>query len=739
MPNRSPIVVPKDFDWRLYNILRRLANQSQSAQNAVAAVVRGEVPDGSGDPLVDLAGVFLLQGRNGGQDAHGGTSPSESLILSSTTNPTRGFIYLGDAKTSAYDETHDRIGVGQPLPTARLHLKVPVPVNQFSRPSSQLGNSGASIWSGEDASTTNLHTKLNETSPNDATYVKHLRNLGTLTLGLSTVTNPGVTTGHILRFRCRVPVDVPFNATDHLQVGMSNGAANWFTTNVPATGDMAGSFTTYTFTLSSAEAAAISSYSTMQIGFIYYTGFDSGSEVDVSWIEFEVPSLGSGTAETLQKWEAGSSLDQLDYGNNGAAAVDLQLSGNTNLFVSVGDATSGLRFYTASNAAFIEVGKTDQTNTVLNICGNRASKATAVRIAATGTIISNDVPASMVTPAGILHIKNASGTSVLNLVLQPVSGQTVPVLRVVDSTGATDLGGLTATGAYYLIVGAAAGMLLTSNVSGVGSWQLLPDHDHSGTAGSGGGVLNPSVGGLTLRASASGSEQLCNIIDTDTGHAGALLLPITPIGNSCGWILPTPPTAATVTLVASSTEATLFLNLLSHARCNTSTSGFLLFDNTGTGKALRFILSTAATGNHTITINSTAARNYNFPDATGVVNITVAANRRQTISTTEVSPTTIYSVGVAGFYRIEVTTLCTTAGSASSNGEVTLNWNDGTARSHALFKDFSHNLDELNELESEDPVIFCAAGTTITNQVTTISGGGSPVFDLITVVTYVHA
>lgn len=51
----------------------------------------------------------------------GGTGSGGNLTLKSTTNATKGKIFLGNASTSAYDEVNDRLGVGTGTPLVKLH------------------------------------------------------------------------------------------------------------------------------------------------------------------------------------------------------------------------------------------------------------------------------------------------------------------------------------------------------------------------------------------------------------------------------------------------------------------------------------------------------------------------------------------------------------------------------------------------------------------------------------------
>lgn len=64
--------------------------------------------------------VFYQIGRAGGQTAAGGNQASENLVITSTTDATKGNVTLGD---SVYDETNDALGInGNPDDSAILTL-----------------------------------------------------------------------------------------------------------------------------------------------------------------------------------------------------------------------------------------------------------------------------------------------------------------------------------------------------------------------------------------------------------------------------------------------------------------------------------------------------------------------------------------------------------------------------------------------------------------------------------------
>jgi hypothetical protein len=116
----GPSILSKGTERSVYEAIRRLELGNHSTQTIISAILRGEGDDGR--PLIDTSDFFKLHGRGLDQVAHGSTRSGGSLTLSSTISATKGFIYLGELKTSAYDETQDFFGIGTPTPSARLHL-----------------------------------------------------------------------------------------------------------------------------------------------------------------------------------------------------------------------------------------------------------------------------------------------------------------------------------------------------------------------------------------------------------------------------------------------------------------------------------------------------------------------------------------------------------------------------------------------------------------------------------------
>jgi hypothetical protein len=68
----------------------------------------------------DETDFALLVGRNGGQILIGGTASGNDLTLQSTSDGTKGSIFLGVAGTSVYDEVNDFLGIGVSDPDTEI-------------------------------------------------------------------------------------------------------------------------------------------------------------------------------------------------------------------------------------------------------------------------------------------------------------------------------------------------------------------------------------------------------------------------------------------------------------------------------------------------------------------------------------------------------------------------------------------------------------------------------------------
>lgn len=161
---------------------------------------------------------------------------------------------------------------------------------QFARPNSTI--STANMISGRDS-----HTLIDEATASDADSIASVNNTSaTWSGGLSAVSDPSSSTGHVLRFRyAKVNNGTPdsggSNGTLSVSLRDSSNLA------IAATSDIAvsvGTWTTATLTLTPTEADSITDYSTLRVQFVFTGGSGSPANrrgVAVSWAEFEVPDV----------------------------------------------------------------------------------------------------------------------------------------------------------------------------------------------------------------------------------------------------------------------------------------------------------------------------------------------------------------------------------------------------------------------------------------------------------------
>lgn len=165
---------------------------------------------------------------------------------------------------------------------------------QFARPSSDVSTGS---WT-----TTPLWSKVDEVTASDSDFISSDNNTSgdTCQLGLSSVTDPGLSTGHVVRYRYRKSgsgghtIDVVVELRQGATLIASQSHSN-----------IGNTFTAGSFTLSTSEANAITDYSALQLHFIRNgdTGGSPGNRrsLEISWAELEVPDVNT-DREGLSTW-----------------------------------------------------------------------------------------------------------------------------------------------------------------------------------------------------------------------------------------------------------------------------------------------------------------------------------------------------------------------------------------------------------------------------------------------------
>ncbi|MHC5111279.1 MAG: cytochrome c3 family protein [Planctomycetota bacterium] len=149
---------------------------------------------------------------------------------------------------------------------------------QFARPN---GTVSAGSWTPVGDAT--LHETVDETTPNDDTDYMTTGASTTAELTLSGVTDPGVVTGHVIRFRF---LSLGAGGPERCQVELYEGATTLIAST--ATEQSRDAYSTFAYTLSTAEATNIGDYGNLRFRIIS-SSVGGGEEVRVTWAEFEVP------------------------------------------------------------------------------------------------------------------------------------------------------------------------------------------------------------------------------------------------------------------------------------------------------------------------------------------------------------------------------------------------------------------------------------------------------------------
>lgn len=159
---------------------------------------------------------------------------------------------------------------------------------QFARPDSDVTNTGSN----------NGFEAIDESTPSDADFWWGDNNQADeLEVGLTNVTDPGVDTGHVVRFRIA-----------KVNAGVLSGTGNAVTITARlmqggtviaarAADDATGTWTTHTWNLTTGEVSGITDYTDLRLEFV--TSASGGTPANrrggaVSWAELETPDAPSG-------------------------------------------------------------------------------------------------------------------------------------------------------------------------------------------------------------------------------------------------------------------------------------------------------------------------------------------------------------------------------------------------------------------------------------------------------------
>ncbi len=148
-------------------------------------------------------------------------------------------------------------------------------MTQYGRPISDIATGS---WA-----TASLYARIDEASPNDADYITSGFASSTCKLGITSLSDPASASDHKISYRHVKGTIGSSITTMYLYCGATLIASQ-------AEAD-SGSFVTHTYTLSAAEANAITDYTALQI---WFTGAATNRTI-ISWCEFQCPDLAAST------------------------------------------------------------------------------------------------------------------------------------------------------------------------------------------------------------------------------------------------------------------------------------------------------------------------------------------------------------------------------------------------------------------------------------------------------------
>jgi hypothetical protein len=164
----------------------------------------------------------------------------------------------------------------------------PALAQQFARPDGTVAPGGT--WTSVGAPT--LHEAVDESTANDDVDYMNATVNTTDELTLQSLTDPGVGTGHVIRYRMQ---SFGGGAKERVEIQLYQG-----TTLIASTGTnhSRGGYSTFSYTLLNPEADAITDYGDLRFR-VVSSSVEAGESVRMTWAELEVPSAAAAIPPTL--------------------------------------------------------------------------------------------------------------------------------------------------------------------------------------------------------------------------------------------------------------------------------------------------------------------------------------------------------------------------------------------------------------------------------------------------------
>lgn len=530
----------------------------------------GEVPDGSGSPILPPDGPFLYKpGIAGGQIAYGGVNAGDDLELHSGV-PRDGSIFFG--ANSALDEANTRLGVGTSSPQAVLHL-TQTGSQVFARPVAFTQLNSPTHWTGNDAGTTNLQNYVNEVTLDESTYVTESTSTsgtGPLSFTLWTNGNSPIAGSPTIVLYARVRrytnSGVPAG-TEQLKLELKRGGSSVKTV---LTGFLGTSFVDSSSTLSGTEVTNLTGSGdvTLECSVIGIGSINTGYDIAQIYLV-----MSTGATTNLARWDTAGAQSGRITVDGYVESQRLQLLGTTS-----GTFTQRAAATTTDYAVIWPSAQGGANTTPLNDGSGNLSWG----VAASNTFLDS-----------VFRVQdNGDTTKQLAFECSGISTATTRTLTVPDrsSTIVTLAGTQTFTGPIITLPSAGTNLQCDDALTGSGNAGVF-------------GTIFDITSGLSLTLEMTGAA---------IGSLGSLVFP-----SEGGTVV--------VTLGAQ-TLSSKTLATSTIAKTQSASTGFSFSDTTTSTNRLRFVLQNGV-GANSITLVTTAARDYQFTNVSGRVvtdnNVTV--------------------------------------------------------------------------------------------------------------------
>lgn len=249
-----------DFTFRLRNMLSEIDQWARDQSFAMGRIERGQVPNGSGDPLPGGSGLEL---------------PDDvGAVLFIDSGPSLG----SDGDVFFWDTANSVLGIGTNTPAANLHVEA-LGQSVYAYPVAT--PFGVGFWLNNLGTSANLWEYVDDPiTPDDATYLSQNGVGGSLVFNLTSLSTPSAGSTHTLSIRARVD-DVGAVSTFNWTLS-SNG--NTVASDSGLT--LGAGFATITHVLTPSEVALITHYNFLTLG-LSSSGV-AGDNYFVSWCELAI-------------------------------------------------------------------------------------------------------------------------------------------------------------------------------------------------------------------------------------------------------------------------------------------------------------------------------------------------------------------------------------------------------------------------------------------------------------------